>query len=240
MLLEYDIDPAHDGTYPESGIFLYPEERLPVGDGKRVRDLRVTVDALASVAGWGSDSAERRQAERVYLAMKPETTVRAVGVFPSRTRALRLAVTGFRTTREVTAFLERTGWPASHAVVASTLSPLEERGAFAYMGIHFDLDSNGVGPRLGLSLFAREAQWLKDIRHWTALIDAMREQRLAVPEKLSALAGSSAGAEALFGKSGAFLLLRGIHHIKLSFAGDRVEQTKAYVFLLMMGSGPGG
>ena len=108
------------------------------------------------------------------------------------------------------------------------------------MGIHFDVKAHGVGPRLGLSLFAREAEWLKDIRHWTALIDAMREQRLAVPEKLSALAGSSAGAESLFGKSGAFLLLRGIHHIKLSFAEDRVEQTKAYVFLLMMGSGPEG
>ena len=218
MLLEYDIVPAQDGTYPEPGIFLYPEERLLVGDGGRARDLRVAVDALASVAGWGSDAAERRQAERVYLAMKPETTVRAVGVFPSRARALRLAVTGFRTAREVTAFLERAGWPASHAVVASTLSPLEERGAFAYMGVHFDVQAHGVGPRLGLSLFAREAQWLKDIRHWTALIDAMREQRLAVPEKLSARAGSSSGAESLFGKSGAFLLLRGIHHIKLSFA----------------------
>ena len=239
MLLEYDIEPTQDGTCPEPGIFLYPEEWLLVGNGHRARDLGVVVDAIASAAGWEPDAAERRQAERVYSAMRPETTVRSVGVFPSRARGLRLAVTGFTGTREVTAFLERAHWPGSPAVVDSTLSPLEERGAFAYMGVHFDLQAHGVGPRLGISLFARKAEWLKDVGHWTALIDGMREQRLAVPEKLSALAGSSAGAEALFGKSGPFVLLRGIHHIKLSLVEDQVEQTKAYVFLLMMGSAPG-
>ena len=198
------------------------------------------VDAIASAAGWEPDAAERRQAQRVYSAMRPETTVRAVGVFPSRARGLRLAVTGFTTTRDVTEFLERAGWPGSSAAVHATLSPLEERGAFAHMGVHFDLRAHGVGPRLGISLFARKAEWLKDVRHWTALIDGMREQRLAVAEKLSALAGSSSGAEALFGRSGPFVLLRGIHHIKLSLVEERVEQTKAYVFLLLMGSAPGG
>ena len=238
--LEYDIEPARDGTFPEPGIFLYPEEWLLIGDGRRARDLGVVVDAIASAAGWEPDAAERRQAQRVYSAMRPETTVRAVGVFPSRARGLRLAVTGFTATRDVTEFLERVDWPGSSAAVHATLSPLEERGAFAHMGVHFDLRAHGVGPRLGISLFARKAEWLKDVRHWTALIDGMREQRLAVAEKLSALAGSSSGAEALFGKSGPFVLLRGIHHIKLSLVEDRVEQTKAYVFLLLMGSAPVG
>ena len=238
--LEYDVEPARDGAFPEPGIFLYPEEWLLIGDGRRARDLGVVVDAIASAAGWEPDAAERRQAQRVYSAMRPETTVRAVGVFPSRARGLRLAVTGFTTTRDVTEFLERAGWPGSSAAVHATLSPLEERGAFAHLGVHFDLRAHGVGPRLGISLFARKAEWLKDVRHWTALIDGMREQRLAVAEKLSALADTSSGAEALFGRSGPFVLLRGIHHIKLSLVEDRVEQTKAYVFLLLMGSAPGG
>ena len=237
---EYGVEPVRDDALPEPGIFLYPEEWLLIGDGRRARDLGVVVDAIASAAGWEPDAAERRQAERVYSAMRPETTVRAVGVFPSRARGLRLAVTGFTTTRDVTEFLERADWPGSSAAVHATLSPLEERGAFAHMGVHFDLRAHGVGPRLGISLFARKAEWLKDVRHWTALIDGMREQRLAVAEKLSALAGSSSGAEALFGKSGPFVLLRGIHHIKLSLVEERVEQTKAYVFLLLMGSAPGG
>ena len=238
--LEYDVEPVRDGALPEPGIFLYPEEWLLIGDGRRARDLGVVVGAIASAAGWEPDAAERRQAQRVYSAMRPGTTVRAVGVFPSRARGLRLAVTGFTTTRDVTEFLERTGWPGSSAAVRATLSPLEERGAFAHMGVHFDLRAHGVGPRLGISLFARKAEWLKDVRHWTALIDGMREQRLAVAEKLSALADTSSGAEALFGRSGPFVLLRGIHHIKLSLVEDRVEQTKAYVFLLLMGSAPGG
>ena len=45
-------------------------------------------------------------------------------------------------------------WPGSSAAVHATLSPLEERGAFAHMGVHFDLRAHGTGPRLGISLFA--------------------------------------------------------------------------------------
>ena len=240
MLLEYDIDPSGGGAQPAPGVFLYPEDRVLAGDGQRFADLGVVVDAVASATGRNPETAGRRQIERVYLATAPELSVRSVGAFPARESGIRLAITGFRKTRDVVAFLERAGWPGRRPAVASIASPLEERRAFAHMGVHLDVGAGGVGPTLGLSFYAREEQWLKDVRHWTALIDGIREARLAVPEKLSELAGSSSGATSLFGKSGPFLLVRGIHHIKLVLAGDRVEQVKAYVFLLMLAIRPPG
>ena len=240
MLLEYDVDASGGGAQPDPGVFLYPEEQVLVGDGQRFPDLSVVVDAVASATGQNLETAGRREIERVYRATTPEMSVRSVGAFPSRESGIRLAITGFRKTHDAVAFLERAGWPGRRSTVASIASRLEERRAFAYMGVHFDMSAGGVGPTLGLSFYARDEQWLKDLRHWTALIDGIREERLAVPEKLSELANSSSGATSLFGKSGPFLLVRGIHHLKLVLTGDQVEQVKAYVFLLMLGIRPQG
>ena len=74
---------------------------------------------------------------------------------------------------------------------------------------------------------------MRDFRPWEILVEELREQSLAVPEKLSALAKSCCGAEALFGKSGMFVLLRGIHHLKLVITEDTIEEAKAYIFWLM-------
>ena len=234
MLLEYDIDRGSDGPRPEPGIFLYPDSKTLIGDGRRFPDVNIMLDAVSRAAGWSLPDDERGEAERVYLALTPETGVRSVGTFRSRGRGLRLAMTGFKTAGEIVAFLENAGWPGEHSTAADIVSRLEQHDAFAYMGVHFDLGAGGIGPKLGLSFFAREAEWLKDVRHWAALIDALREEPIVVQEKLSALAETSSGSETLFGKSGPMVLLRGIHYIKLVLIQDRLEQVKAYVFLLLM------
>ena len=238
MLLEYDVDPTPGAAQPDPGIFLYPPEEVLVGDGsrQRLRDLGVVVDAVASATGRELDAGERRRIEAVYLAMEPDATIRAVGSFPSRERGMRLAMTGFRKTRDMMAFLERAGWSGDHAAVAAIASLFEERRAFAYLGAHFDMDAGGVGPTLGVSFFASEEQWLKDIRHWTPLIEGISEARLAVLDKLSELAKTSSGAETLFGRSGPFMLVRGVQHFKLVVTADGIEQVKAYIFCLMLAS----
>ena len=236
MLLECDVDSTPGATQPDAGIFLYPPEDVLVGGGSSpaLEDLGVVADAVAAATGWEMDAAERLRIRDLYLAMEPGACIRAVGSFPSRKRGLRLAMTGFRKTGDVMRFLERAGWPGDHSTVAATVSFFEERRAFVYLGIHFDVDANGVGPVLGVSFYAGEGQWLKDVRHWTPLLDAIGEARLAEPEKLSEIASSSSGAEALFGRSNPFMHVRGIHHIKLGVTADRVEQVKAYVFNLML------
>ncbi len=242
MMLEYDVGSALGGSRPDPGIFLRPAERPIVGDGagQRIRDVDVVLDALVSAAGWTPDAAERRQVERVHLAQEGDTQIESIGVFPSRERAIRLAVTGFRNSRAVMAFLERVGWPGQSPVAAATLARLAERGGFVEMGVHLDVDAGGVGPTLGLSYLAKERR-AKDPRHWldrpdlwTAFIDGLREESLAVPEKLSALAKWAPGPTTLFGVLGPFVLLRGVHHIKLVLAGDRIEQVKGYPFMALL------
>ena len=235
LLLEYDVDPAQRGNFPDPGIFLYPEDDALPGDGsvQRLADLGVVADAVVAASGRVQDAAERRQLERVFLAMAPETHVGAVGTFPSRSRGLRLAVMGFRKTRELTAFLTRAGWSGCTEKVARFVADLEERGAFAHVGLHLDVGAEGVGPALGVSFYARETQWLKDMQPWMPLVDRLREQNLGVPEKLSALASSWSGAETVFGRRSMLLIVRGIHHIKVVVNGDRWEQVKGYVFFLV-------
>ena len=234
ILLEFDIDRAAQGDSADPGIFLYPETQTLIGDGRRFGDVNVMLEAVCAAAGWTLTDPERREAERVYFALIPATGVRSVGTFPARARSIRLAMTGFRTAGEVEAFLKQAGWPGDRAAATAVVTRLEQLEAFAHMGVHFDIGENGVGPKLGLSCFARETEWLKDVRHWSALFDALREEPIVVREKLSALADTSSGAEVLFGRSGAITLLRGIHHIKLVLTENRLEQVKAYVFLLLM------
>ena len=234
MLLEYDIDLGPDGERRDPGVFLYPVEDALAGDGRRLQDLGAIHDALVFVSGWSPDAAEREHLEQVYRTLTPDTLIKAAGTFPSRDRVIRIAMTGFRKACDVAAFLERAGWPGQRSLVETTVSFFEEREAFADLGVHFDVRASGVGPALGLSFFAREQEWLKDIRHWMPLLDGIREQGYALSEKLSELASWSTGSTALFGKSGLFMLVRGIHHVKFVITGDRVEQVKAYVFFLMM------
>ena len=234
MLLEYDVDQIPTGMPSFPGIFLYPAKRTLVGDGseRNLQGLRTVTDAVAFATGWQLNEAERQQIDRVYLGMKPSMDVRAIGAFPSRGRAIRLTATEFRKAEDAVGFLERVNWPGQHATVAAVMSRFDERDAFAYAGVHYDVTENGVGPKLGLSFFAKEGQWLKDIRHWTPLIDGMREERLAVSDKLSELVAWS-GSESFSGKDGSFVFVRGIHHIKLALVDDRIEQVKAYVFFLI-------
>ncbi len=237
VLLEYDIDPGHQGAPPDPGIFLYPAADALTGDGSNPEDLGVVVDALFAAIGWEPDVAERRQAERLFLTMPRGTHIGAVGAFPARARGLRLAIMGFRKTRDLTTFLERIDWPGRYSAIAPFVSKLEERDAFAYLAASLDIQAGGLGPGLGVSFYATDTQWPTKIDPWTGLIDGLREQGLGVPRKLSALAKSSAGAEMMFGRKGMLFVARGIHHIKLSLAGDRVEQVKAYVFLLVFPPG---
>lgn len=235
MLFEYDIDSAPHGTSPEPGIFLYPDKKVLIGDGgsQRLRDFGIVVDAVASVTGWDLNAIERKQLERVYMALTPEVSIWGIGVFPSRGKGIRLTVVGFRKTSDVRSFLERVDWPGQHSTIDAIALGLEKRDAFVYMGVHMDIDENGVGPKLGLSFYAQETEWLKDIQHWTPLIEGLREEGHVVSEKLSELVNWSAGPETLSGKSGQFMLLRGIHHIKSVLVEDQVDQIKAYLFLLM-------
>ena len=240
MMLEYDIGSAHSGVRMDPGIFLRPAERSVAGGygSQGGLDIDVVLDAMATVTGWDL-SAEQRHAQQIYSALKPETRIESFGVFPARGKGVRLAVVGFRKSRDVLEFLERAGWRGQHSLIASTVSRFDARDAYAHMGVHFDVHAKGLGPALGLSFVTQDRDpeegryWLDNSRYWTALIDGMCEDGLGIPEKLSEVAKWPSEAEILFDESGALVLLRGIHHIKLVLKKDRVDKVKAYVYLLM-------
>ncbi|MCY4221505.1 MAG: hypothetical protein OXD35_07610 [Thiotrichales bacterium] len=247
VLLEHGLDAAkpHRRRGPE--VSLYPIRPTLAGDptGGRLRDLGVALDAIDAATGREPDAAARRQVERVYLALDPHTRIGGIGVLPSQTRGTRLTGLGFVGIRDVAAFLERAEWPGRPGAVVSLLSGLEHRRALdgMHLGVHFEVNADGVGPTLELHVFCRNTMyenqgWFKDKRYWGPLMDGLRQEGLTVPEKLSELAKWSSGSRVLFGRSGPFVALQRIHHFKFVLAEDRIHRIKGHVFLLMCGGGP--
>ncbi len=236
------LECAGDSAQGDTGFFLYPIRPTLAGDrsGRKLGDLGLALDAMNAAAGREPDAVERRNVERAYLALEPDARIGAIGAFPSNPKGIHLTMLGFANANEVTGFLERADWPGPPAVVAGILSRLEGRRALDHMGlgVHFEVYAGGLGRTVELHIFSANRMydqqgWFKEKGYWTAFLDGLREEGLAVPEKLSALAAWSSGAKTLFGRSGPFVVLQRIHHFKVVVAGDRIQQVNGYVFLLM-------
>lgn len=242
LMLEYDIGSARDDGGSLPGMFLRPGERPILGARGQVNDVGLVVDALASCVGWELTGAQRRNVERVYLAQPADTRMDSFGVFPSRSRAIRLAVMGFKSEREVCSYLEDTGWPDELSAVRSVVSRFKERAQVVRSGVNIDVVEDGVGPTLGLTLIVRQRYtkssryWLDGLTDWQPFLGALDNEDLVVSEKVAALADWVSTPTTLFAKSGRYVLLRGIHHIKLVISGGRLRQAKAYVFMVLSGA----
>ena len=238
LMLEYDIGSANDGERPLPGLFLRPGERPIIGASGQVKDVAAVVDALVSCVGWERKNGELACAERVYRAQPDDTRLDSFGVFPSRPRAIRLAIMGFKTQQELGCYLDSTGWPGEIPAVNAVISRFRERAEIVRTGINVDVLEEGLGPTLGLTLIVKQRYtkdsryWLDGLTDWDPFLQALRQEELVVPEKLTELARWVAKPTPLFGKSGRFVLLRGIHHIKLVVT-DQLQKAKAYVFMVL-------
>jgi len=246
MMLEYDIASALRGTQPEPGIFIRPSARPLVGGDERDEDINTVLDAIAAGAGWQVESGERRHTVQVYRALKDDSTwLESFGAFPSRERAIRLAVGGFRTLSDIQEFLERSGWSGQTASMAEAVEPFQKKNAFACVTAHLDVTADGLGPTLGLSFMPKVRvesdpnYWIDDPRMWVPFLDCLRQIDFLVPSKLSALDDWSAGAEILHYRSSSLVLMWLIHHVKMVIDQDKVEKIKAYPFFLMHPMGKG-
>lgn len=239
LMLEYDIGSAGGREYPHPGVFLRPGERPIVGAAGQVEDVATLADALVSCVGWERNEAERENVKRVYLAQPGDTRLDSFGVFPSRLRTIRLAVMGFRTQQELSAYLEDTAWPGRIPAVESVVSRFRERANIVRSGVNIDVREEGVGPTLGLTLIVKQRYtkdsryWLDGLTDWDPFLEALRHEEIIVPAKLAALRDWVSLPTPLFGKAGRYVMLRGIHHIKLVMSENRLRQAKAYVFMVL-------
>ena len=244
LMLEYDIGSAREGARALPGMFLRPGERPILGARGQVDDVGLVVDALVSSVGWKLSDAERENVERAYLAQPEDTRMDSYGIFPSRSREIRLAIMGFKSRQEICSYLEDTGWPGQVSAVEAVISRFKERVNIVRTGANLDVREEGIGPTLGLTLIVKQRYtkdsryWLDGLTDWDPFLEALRHEDLVVPEKLKALAGWVSKPTTLFGKSGRFVLLRGIHHIKLVISGNQLRKAKAYVFMVLSGAVP--
>ena len=242
LMLEYDIGSAHDGKNPLPGMFLRPGERPILGARGQADDVDQVVDALVTCVGWERNEAERKNVERAYLAQPEDTRMDSFGVFPSRRRSIRLAIMGFKSEHEICSYLKETGWPGETSAVDAVISRFKERADIVRTGANIDVQEAGLGPTLGLTLIVKQRYtkdsryWLDGLTDWDPFLDALGHEDLVVPEKLAALAAWVSKPTTLFGKSGRFVLLRGIHHIKLVVSEDKLRGAKAYVFMVLSGA----
>ena len=244
MILEYDIGSAPDGRASLPGLFLRPNERTLFSGAGLQDDVGTVVDALVSCIGWEPSAAERQNAERVYRAQPEDTRLDSFGAFPSRERTIRLALMGFKTQRDLCAFLESLEWPGQVAAVEAVMSRFKERADIERIGANVDVRASGLGPTLGLTPIVKQRYtndsraWIDGLTDWQPTLEALRHEDLVVAEKIQALAEWVSKPTTLYAKTGPFIMLRGIHHIKLVIAGDWLEKAKAYVYMVLSGAHP--
>ena len=244
MMLEFDIGSAPNGERPHPGMFVRPGVRPIVGGAGQVADVDTVVDALVASVGWERNDAQGKNVLRAYLAQPEDARLDAFGVFPSRSRAMRLAIMGFRTQQEISSFLETTGWPGQIPAVESVLARFKKQVKFDRTGVYLDVREDGLGPTLGLALIVKQRYtndsryWLDGLNDWDPLLEALGQEDLVVAEKLPALADWVSKPAPVFAKSGRYVLLRGIHHIKLVISENQLCKAKAYVFMVLSGAVP--
>ena len=242
MMLEYDIGSASGGKNSLPGMFLRPNERTLHGGAGLRNDVGIVGDALVSCVGWERIVAERENVERVYLAQPEETRLDSFGVFPSRSRTIRLAVMGFKTQREICSFLENLGWPGEISAVEAVISRFKERANIVRTGANVDVQADGLGPTLGLTLVVKQRYtdesrvWIDGLTDWNPMLEALSHEDFVAGEKIKALTGWASKPTTLFAKTGRFVMLSGIHHVKLVISGNRLNQAKAYVYMVLSGA----
>ncbi|MCY4360885.1 MAG: hypothetical protein OXE42_01670 [Gammaproteobacteria bacterium] len=242
LMLEYDIGSAREGQGSFPGMFLRPGERPIIGAGGQEDDVVMVCDALASCIGWEINAAERKCLRQAYLAQPVDTRMDSFGIFPSRSRAIRLAVMGFKSQQEVCRYLEDTGWPGQITAVNSVIERFRERVNIARIGLNIDVREDGIGPTLGLTLIVKQRYtrdsryWLDGSTDWVPFLEALDHEEIVISDKIKALAGWVSKPTQLFAKSGRYIMLRGIHHVKLVISDDQLQKAKGYVFMVLSGA----
>lgn len=238
VMMEFDVGSVKEVIPELPGFFLYPGMNPISGGMGKVKEVLTVADALYSCAGWKLDRAEKDKLEQIYLAQPNNTRMDSFGIFPSRSRGIRLAVMGLSTATAIDSFLKAIEWPGDTSIVQGVAKSLHERVQIVQSGVNLDVNEEGLGSTLGLTAIVKlrhpndPQYWLDDTNLWTPFLDALGQEEIVVKEKLEALKGWMSMPTILYGNTGRFVVLRGIHHIKLVISEGALSKVKAYVFMV--------
>ncbi len=240
VMLEFDVGSAKNGIPELPGFFLRPGNIPIYGNENKQNDVLSLSNALYSVANWKLNYRERQNLELIYKSQPANTRLDSFGVFPSRSRGIRLAIMGFNSPEQVKDYLQSTDWQGDGSKVQKTIQSLQDKTQIARYGINLDVREEGLGQELGLTTMVKQRYtndrryWLDDSDLWDSFLDALRKEKCVLKDKLLALKGWMSKPEMNFSKSGCFVILRGIHHIKLVISDGDVSKAKAYVFMVLI------
>ena len=239
LMLEFDIGSAHGRDLELPGFFLRPGQRPIIGEHHQSADVFTVAEALVSSLGWQLTTGERTKLKQIYAAQPSNVRMESFGIFPSRGRSIRLAVMGFETIAAVGKFLEKTEWPGNIANVLTILRGFQRQVSLGCNGLNLDVQENQLGTSLGITAtmkprYTNEPNyWIDDPVVWTPFLDALKRENFVYTNKIKALSGWLSKPQVLYGKAGCFILLRGIHHMKIVITDAGEMKAKAYVFMIL-------
>ena len=227
-LLEYDVAAPGAGGRGTPGIyFRLRREPGPSGHDVQASARSDVARALADASGWKADRAEQREVERAIDALPRGARIAQAGAMPDRPgRAIRLLVRDIDETAAPD-FLARLRWPGRIASACAILTDLLEVGS--RFALSFDVTARGVGPRLGLEVYAgRGANWQETGRSdWQPCVARLEARNWCIASKAQGLLAWP-GHRKMYFDNAVFLAHQGINHLKVTVAGDVVE-AKGYV-----------
>ena len=236
LMLEYDLVRTVSGSYPDAALFIYAADDGIHGEKGEaaVAGMNLLLDELYSTVGWTVDERERQCAALAYNAAREHQAFKSFGVFPARGKALRLGVDWFRRSSEVVEYLDRINWSPNVSEISSYIAPFDRLETLEMMSVHFDVTEDGIGTKAGVGLINRQNDHYWEAEGWNEILRVLDEQGLVVSTKLSELTDVWCGLSIVFGRRDAFVLARGISHLKLTFTPDgEVESVKAYVYMVL-------
>ena len=236
--LEYDVADIAPGARPPPGVFF--KLRVAGARGTEEPQKTLPIRALANAVGWSDDTEERRAVERVVAALPPGGLVTFIGAMPGRSpRGVRLIINGMEHSG-VAATLERVGWRGSAQSVGDTLLALAD--LLPRCRLAMDVAPKGVGPHIGIELFANVRRdqldsWVTTTRtDWRPAVEAFTERGWCLPAKAKGLL-DWCSLERFYNRHGMHVCKKGINHMKLTFSANRAAgevSAKAYGGLLFM------
>lgn len=220
-------------------LFLKPDLKPILGTAGREIDVGIVAKSLADSFGWSMRKKQLNHLQQVYLAQPGDTRMDSFSINPSKSHAIQLSILGFSKSQDVRNYLANVAWTGQLSVVDGIIARFAQRMPLAKVGLNVDVGEKSIEPTLGLILIVEQRQtkdsryWLDGLTDWNPVLQALGQENIIIPEKLQALASWPTKPTRLFASSGHYIMLCGIHHIKLVIDQKGLVGVKAYVYMAL-------